>query len=323
MPPENEYRWATEGHPIKVAVRRTGLTPHAIRIWEKRYNAVSPRRTATNRRLYSDDDIERLLLLRRATLAGHNIGQVANVPTDALRTLLDKDEFPLSAPARPPAEPVESSPQPHLDAALHAVEQLNASALQDALAQAGVALSQPVLIEQVVTPLMRRIGDLWQDGQLRVAHEHLASSVVRTFLGNRLANASLPASAPRLIVATPAGQIHELGALIVAVTAASAGWQITYLGADLPTEEIAGAAHQNSARAVALSLIYPGNDPHLTAELRNLRQGLPEGMPLLVGGRATEHYQAVLDAIGAVRIRDLPHLRASLVTLRYPGVQNP
>ena len=56
----------TPGHPIKVAVRRTGLSAHVIRVWEKRYGAVVPARTAANRRLYSDEEIVRLQWLRQA-----------------------------------------------------------------------------------------------------------------------------------------------------------------------------------------------------------------------------------------------------------------
>ena len=64
-------------HSIKVAARRCGLSTHVIRVWEKRYDAVSPDRTDTNRRLYSEQEIERLKLLRAATLSGHSIGNVA------------------------------------------------------------------------------------------------------------------------------------------------------------------------------------------------------------------------------------------------------
>jgi MerR family transcriptional regulator, light-induced transcriptional regulator len=71
---------------------RTGLTSHVIRVWEKRYAAVSPLRTSTNRRLYLDSDVERLQLLRRATLAGHSIGQIARLPTEGLRALVAADE---------------------------------------------------------------------------------------------------------------------------------------------------------------------------------------------------------------------------------------
>jgi len=74
-------------HSIQLAARLTGLSTHVIRIWEQRYHAVEPRRTAANHRLYSQDDIERLGLLRDVTHAGHNISQVARLSNDELRAL--------------------------------------------------------------------------------------------------------------------------------------------------------------------------------------------------------------------------------------------
>ena len=75
-------------HPIRVVARRTGLSTHLIRMWERRYGAVEPKRTDTNRRLYSDEDIERLTLLRRATLDGESIGQIAGLGTEELKALV-------------------------------------------------------------------------------------------------------------------------------------------------------------------------------------------------------------------------------------------
>ena len=170
-----------QGHPIRVVARRTGLTSHVIRVWEKRYGAVLPMRTPTNRRLYSDSDVERLQLLHRAILAGHSIGQIAQLPNERLQALVAADEMSASTlPRTTSSRSVDSSPQSMLDACLEAVERLDAAALEELLTQATVALSQPVLIEQVIVPLMYRIGDRWHEGTLRVAHEHLASAVVRT-----------------------------------------------------------------------------------------------------------------------------------------------
>lgn len=82
----------TEWHPIRVAARRTGLSPHVIRAWEKRYGAVTPHRTETNRRVYSQEDVQRLSLLRRSTLLGRSIGQIAKLSTEELRRLVAEDE---------------------------------------------------------------------------------------------------------------------------------------------------------------------------------------------------------------------------------------
>jgi methylmalonyl-CoA mutase cobalamin-binding subunit len=90
---------------------------------------------------------------------------------------------------------------------------------------------------------------------------------------------------------------------------------VTYLGADLPAEDIAEGAARTGARAVALSTIYPAGDPALRDELRRLRKALPKEIALVAGGAASSTYAAVLDEIGAVRLNDLTELRAHLRTL--------
>jgi len=106
--------------------------------------------------------------------------------------------------------------------------------------------------------------------------------------------------------------------LLVGAAAANLGWHVTYLGASLPAAEIAGAARQNRARAVALSLVYPEDDPRLVAEFAAIRQSLPPEIPLLVGGRAMAAYRDALKGVGAVLIEDLSHLGVALDRLRQP-----
>jgi DNA-binding transcriptional MerR regulator/methylmalonyl-CoA mutase cobalamin-binding subunit len=305
----------SELHPIKVVARRTGLSPHVIRAWEKRYGAVTPKRTPTNRRVYTTADIERLLLLRRATLAGRSIGQVAALPTDELRQVVNEDEAAQSQAPAPSRLVVSDTSNGTVEAALRSIERFDPEGLQANLDRASVTLSKPALVEQVVAPLLERVGDAWRDGSLRVASEHMASATLRTFMG--VLNGAYPAmsDAPRLLVTTPAGQLHELGALIAATAAAAEGWQITYLGPSLPAEEIAAAAQTSESRAVALSIVLAG-DPHVKNELARLGQLLPENIALLVGGRASPHYLDVLQQIGAVRLTDLPSFRTELESLR-------
>src|SRR4051812_29880471 len=90
-------------HTIKVVARRTGLSQHVIRIWEKRYEAVTPARSEGNRRLYADEEIARLQLLQQATLAGHSIGQIARLPTEDLRKLVEAERGHLEQAPRSPA----------------------------------------------------------------------------------------------------------------------------------------------------------------------------------------------------------------------------
>lgn len=305
-------------YQIKIAARRTGLTPHVIRAWEKRYGAVSPKRSSTHRRFYSSDDIDRLVLLRKATIAGHSIGQIANLSNEELLELLKKDESAASGPIERNINSVLAEPHPtsQYDACLAAIERFDAEALESTLLQASIELGQTALIDQIIVPLMEKIGELWRKGSLRVAQEHLASAVIRNLLGNLRGTSKVNTKAPNLIVGTPAGQMHEIGALIVALSAASEGWRVTYLGSSLPAEEIAGAAQKTQAKAVALSIVYPEDDVTLGQELRNLRRYLPEEVTLIAGGRAAKGYSDVLDELKAIRIDDIPTFRTNLESLR-------
>lgn len=299
---------------IKVVALRTGLSAHVIRIWEKRYGAVEPVRTGTNRRLYSEEQIERLSLLRDITRNGHSIGNVAKLPTDQLRELAKESHATNRHASRSPA--AHASAPAFLDECIAAVKALDARALEETLKRAAIELGAQGLLQRVVAPLVHTIGDLWRDGTITAAHEHFASAVIRIFLGHTARPFAGTDNAPVIVVATPTGQIHELGALLVGAAAANLGWHVTYLGASLPAAEIAGAARQNRARAVALSLVYPEDDPRLESELTRLHESLPPEVMLLVGGRAMPAYHEVLEKIGATQVKDLAHLSSALDELR-------
>jgi methanogenic corrinoid protein MtbC1 len=314
---------------MRVVQRRTGLSPHVIRVWERRYGAVTPSRTETGHRSYSDADIERLQLLRDATQAGHSISRIAGLPNKALRKLTATDEAASPAPtdareanarsgvtAELAHSSLEPKPEAHLKRCISAIEELSAATLEAALSQSLVALGQRLMMDQVLVPLMQYIGDGWRRGTLRIVHEHIASATVRTFLGQIAQKQTGDAHAPVVVVTTPPGQVHEIGAMMVAATATSEGWRAVYLGADLPIEEIAAAVVHSNARAVALSIVYPVDDARLPGELRKLSGFLPPHVTLLAGGRAIEQYASVLSQIGAVAVHSLMDLRLELEQLR-------
>jgi methanogenic corrinoid protein MtbC1 len=166
-------------------------------------------------------------------------------------------------------------------------------------------MSRMLLLEEIVIPLIRRVDEMWSRGSIRMSHEHMVSSRLRAFLCSMDATSHLPQGAPSIVITTPSGQIHELGALISASVAVMAGWKPIYLGADLPADEICAAVENNHASAVALSLVYPTEDPNLSAELGTLRKLLPQNVDLIVGGRAFTAYMDILEEIGAKIITDI------------------
>jgi len=294
-------------YPVRVVIARTGLTADVLRAWERRYGAVRPQRSAGGQRLYSEEDVTRLTLLRRATLAGHSIAEVARLRTEALEALVDEPHADVSRAA----PDLESAV---VRAALAAAERLDGPALEGTLKRSALALGTG-FVDRLAPRLLTAVGERWHDGALSPAHEHLATSVVRRVL-DWLLDAHVPAArAPRLVVATPAGEQHELGAMLVAAAAVAEGWAVLYLGANLPASDIVAAAQQVRARAVALSAVYANRGGTL-AEVERTARALPRGTTLFAGGRAIDASTDVLRDAGVRVLPDIPALRRALRRLR-------
>jgi DNA-binding transcriptional MerR regulator/methylmalonyl-CoA mutase cobalamin-binding subunit len=312
----------TPRYPVRLVAARTGLTPHVLRAWERRYGVVSPARTEGGQRLYSDLDIERLRFLRRLTGRGHAIRRIALLPIAELARLDEEGAATADGTSR-----ADESEQAHagsageaIAAALQATRRLDGAELQAVLERAAVTLGVPVFIDEVVAPALVRVGHGWADGSLSVAQEHMATAIFRRVLGWLFRVYQVRDAAPRLIVATPPGQVHELGALMVATSAAAEGWRVTYLGPDLPVSDLVNAVGQTGARAVAISAVYVPEEVDLLATLREMRAGLSQGVPLIVGGAATPKIEAEAETAGALVIRSLPELRAMLRRLAAEDV---
>lgn len=179
-------------YPIKVVSQMTGLSVHVIRAWEKRYNVVEPERTDTNRRLYSEEDIEKLKLLNDVLQKGHSIGGVANLTSNELKNLLSSNKNGQEGlndgiPPTTSPEVVENV----LSDSIEAIRNYDAKKLEAILLNVSTKLTQPILIEEVIIPLVYKVGELWHSGEIRVANEHLGSSVIRGFLFNLLESYSV------------------------------------------------------------------------------------------------------------------------------------
>ena len=295
-------------YPVRIVIGRTGLSADVLRAWERRYGAVRPHRSTAGQRLYTEHDIARLMLLRRATLDGHRIGEVARLETTALEALLEKSPSAEEAPTGAAVDAL-------LHGAMIAVDRLDAASLESLLKRGALALGSAAFVDDVVTRFLVDIGERWHDGTVSPAQEHLASGVIRRVLDWMIGTYVVAPRAPHLIIATPAGEQHELGAMLTAVAAVEEGWRAVYLGANLPAADIARAARQLRARAVALSAVNTSATT-MPAEVRATARALPEGVTLFVGGRAATRVANRLRGANIRVLPDIAALRRALRTLR-------
>lgn len=300
-------------HSIAVVSKRTGVSQLLLRAWERRYDAVVPARTATGRRLYSDRDLEKLTILGLLTGAGHRIGDIASLPMHELRKLADENSAAPAPPVRPVGDAV---PAGHfLEDALKAIAALDSRGLENVLNQALLHLSKPILRRDFLAPLLEEVGVRWCDGRLRIAHEHMATAVIVSFLSGVNARYQVNPGAPLVVVATPGGTHHEMGALLAASHAFEAGWEVLYLGPNLPAEDLAATSATRKVRAILLSIVFPAGDPGIEAQLLELRKLVGPAMPILVGGMSAATYRGALSEIGAHLIGPDDHLTEVFSTL--------
>jgi methanogenic corrinoid protein MtbC1 len=263
---------------VGMVSKMTGLSTHTLRMWEKRYAAVLPKRTEAGGRLYTDADVERLRLLHKLVQSGHSIGGIANLPDADLRGMT----------AAAPATSIQTASQhlPELRGrVMAAIERLQIQEAEQMLTSAALSTEPCEFLKSVVGPILVEIGERWERGELRIVHEHACSTLMRGLLFSLMRLYPANDAQRRVVVGTPAKEDHELGAMMVAMLAAMHGWSVLYLGPDLPAEEIAYAVNDTKADLLMLSVTNLKQKAS-QKEVAAIEKSIPEHVRILVGGRA-------------------------------------
>ena len=272
------------------------MSQDVLRVWERRYGAVNPSRGPGGQRLYTDADIERLALMHAAISAGRSVGHVARLSTAAITALVAEDS--AARERRVPLAIETPDAGIAVNDALTLTRMLDATRLDERLRRAATLMGIGAFLESVAVPLLHQLGEEWSAGRLTPAHEHLASSVLHDIAAETMRTFARRNDAARVLVATPAGELHAIGAALVGAVAAVQGWNVIYVGANLPASEIAGAAVAADVRLVAVSVVYVDDRVRVLAELRALRTLLSKDVPLVTGGAGAGLLDPELLALG-------------------------
>ena len=240
-------------YPMRVVTRMTGLTSHTIRVWERRYQAVVPLRTAGNTRRYSSEDVRKLTLLQQATELGFPIREVASLSIDQLEEIVRK-EGRVDRSAEGPPSDTEDPYRQLRDDYLDQIERFDFFKALETLTRASALLPARELVFEVILPILRQTGDRWEAGTFTVAHEHAVSAQARGMLDIMLRLSTPQAGSPRIVAGTPPGHGHEFGVLAGAQLAVARGFEPIYLGPDVPEDDLLLAMRRSKAGLVLLAV---------------------------------------------------------------------
>ena len=279
--------------------RATGIPVETLRTWENRYGFPVPERKPSGHRLYPVEAVARLRRIAEAIARGHRAGQAVPASDEELAAML---EALPAAQAATPAPPIrESAPAEMLDL----VEHFDSGRLTTQLLSEWSRTSPLEFLEGRVAPLARAVGDAWEGGRLDVRHEHFLSER----LSDVLRTVRLPfeerAAGPIVVLATLPGEEHGLGLQMAALVFAWCGWQLRYLGTEVPLADLARTADDVGARVVAISISTYTRGAGAAAMLRSVRRLLPRRVGLLAGGAGAPEAKPGLDTF-----RDLRGLEA-------------
>jgi DNA-binding transcriptional MerR regulator/methylmalonyl-CoA mutase cobalamin-binding subunit len=297
---------------MRVVMRRTGLTPDVLRAWEKRYGAVDPHRSSGGQRLYSDDDVDRLVLLQRVTAQGRSIGQVARLPTHALRSLLMEDGSALDG-ATTADDKATAAEEVYCDA-LAQREALDGPGLERTLRRGALLLGVSALVDRVIVPLLAEMGN--PADEILSAAERVAGTAVQRaihWIGETMQET---ADAPRIILATTAGERHEPGILIAAAVASALGWQATCLGSGLSADSIVDATRQTGAQVLGLSFASADAVRNGRDALSAIRDELSHGVAVVVVGDGAMEMAKDLAGLGLCVLPGFGEIRRFLESYR-------
>ena len=242
---------------MRIVARMTGMTADTIRVWERRYRAVEPSRTPGGTRRYSIADIRRLTLLREATQSGHTISAIAQLDDDALSRLVK------SPPSEPNKRSSRSWGEEVVEMYLSAMTRFDTRESEQLIARAATLLGPRRFTFDVAIPIINEVNKRWSHAEIGVAQEHLVSAQIKTILSSLLRLSPVDRGARRIIVTTPPEHLHEFGVLIGSLIAASRGFDVVYLGPNLPLREILWAAEMSQAEVLLLGVVQPINSKEL------------------------------------------------------------
>lgn len=303
-------------YPIRAVAKLTGLSVDTLRAWERRYQAITPDRNGHGR-LYSEADIERLILLRKVVDRGHSISQIAPLPNEQLEALMvrvvtvqspPKPSLIASTPEKAPAKqsPILSTTALHhdLQTLKMAIDRFDYAEIDRELSRLATLVTPRDLLQQILTPLMEEIGERWEQGNLTIAQEHMVSAAIRNLLGTLIRLFTRKQTTTTILFATPSGELHEFGILSAAALAAGGGLGIAYLGIDLPIHEIVEAAKKTAAQVLVLGLKGAVNPQESLTMFRGILRTLPESIELWVGGATAEEIVQEIKTSRAIYLAD-------------------
>ena len=301
-------------HPIQIVSRRTGLSADVIRAWERRYKAVKPSRSSNGRRLYSDNDVKKLMLLQRIISGGRRIGDIAKLNVKNLEDLIESDESATVVKTSLANRPSTGSVMESFDGCIEAIGELDANKLINLFENAYQELGPVFLLEDLFAPLIQHVRDECKLGTFRQSQEKFVVELMQSFLLMNAAKSNKSIN-DKILIISPISHNDNLSMLRLCLVCEDSDWMPIYLGTSISADEILFSYEQGRCNLLMVVVDPNGNQQFLPNELRKIRSLIKDD-EILIFGETTSSYQDVIKETGFTAINNIGELRLALDRLK-------
>jgi DNA-binding transcriptional MerR regulator len=270
--------------------RRSGVSPELLRAWERRYGLLEPTRSAGGLRLYSAADLDRVRAMQQHLAEGLAAAEAAALAAEPEPRADQAVAFSPAAARR------------DLDVSLSEFDEARAHAVLDELLSTATLDS---ILSDVLIPFLRELGERWERGEITVAQEHFASSVLRgRLLG--LARGWDRGTGSRVLLSCAPGELHDLGLIAFGLALRARGFRILYLGADTPIESVAQTARAARPHVLVVSAV----SAELFKEIAGALRELAAEYPVYLGGAGATAVGEEFPTLTGDPVEEADHLAA-------------
>jgi DNA-binding transcriptional MerR regulator len=258
-------------YSIKDLEQLSGIKAHTLRIWEQRYNLLSPKRTETNIRFYDDQDLKLILNVALLNDNGVKISKIASMDSVEIREEVMKlTERSLTH-----------------DDQIHALTicmiEMDEDRFDKILSTNIIKLGFEQTMMNIIYPFMSKIGVLWQTGAINPAQEHFISNLVRQKLIVAIDGQISKGGGKKFLLFLPEGELHETSMLFASYLIKNKGHKVIYLGQSTPYEDLLSVYNLHQPEYLLTVITTSPSSEYVQEYLNSLSKRFPNANILVTG----------------------------------------
>jgi len=260
-------------YSIKDLENLTSIKAHTIRIWDQRYNLLQPKRTDTNIGYYEDDDLRKILNINLLYSNGFKISKIAKLSeneilSESRKLIMEKSQVNDEM----------------VDLLLMSIIELDENKTYGMLLYAFEEKSIEELYTDIIIPLLHKLGELWQLNTISIGHEHFFSNLLRAFFLAKTSELKIEKKVnKKVMMFLRPGEEHELSLLLYNFIFKREGWQVIYLGSNVPYKDLKLTYDQMNPDLILTSFIARTSKGDFQKILTKVLDNVPKEKMILSG----------------------------------------